>query len=64
MPNDFRQCRMNPQDMVHIKAKASEIYNDNASPTTTARRKEISMLFANPNDGSNAVSPAGLGCNP
>ena len=53
--------------MAHIKTKAGElvqIYNDNGltqamvSPTTTAPRKEILTLFANPNGGSNVVSPA------
>ena len=39
--------------MANIEAKASEIYNDNGFQTTTARRKEILMLFANPNGGNN-----------
>ena len=59
--------QMNPQDMADIKVKAGdlvEVYNDNGStqamvyPTTTARRKETFMLFANPNGvQGNVVSP-------
>ena len=59
--------QMNPQDMADIKVNAGdlvEIYNDNGStqamvyPTTTARRKETFMLFANPNGvQGNVVSP-------
>jgi arsenite oxidase large subunit len=59
--------QMNPQDMADIKVKAGdlvEIYNDNGStqamvyPTSTARRKETFMLFANPNGvQGNVVSP-------
>ena len=59
--------QMNPQDMGDIKVKAGdlvEIYNDNGStqamvyPTSTARRKETFMLFANPNGvQGNVVSP-------
>ena len=59
--------QMNPQDMADIKVNAGdlvEVYNDNGStqamvyPTTTARRKETFMLFANPNGvQGNVVSP-------
>ena len=53
----FPLIQMSPQDMADLKLKAGdlvEIYNDNGStqamvyPTTTARRKETFMLFANP----------------
>lgn len=63
----FPLIQMNPQDMTDIKVNAGdlvEIYNDNGStqamvyPTTTARRKETFMLFANPNGiQGNVVSP-------
>jgi arsenite oxidase large subunit len=59
--------QMSPQDMADIKVNAGdlvEVYNDNGStqamvyPTTTARRKETFMLFANPNGvQGNVVSP-------
>ena len=59
--------QMNPQDMAELKLKTGdlvEVYNENGStqaivyPTTTARRKQTFMLFANP-DGvqGNVVSP-------
>jgi arsenite oxidase large subunit len=63
----FPLIQMNPQDMADIKVNAGdlvEVYNDNGStqamvyPTTTARRKETFMLFANPNGvQGNVVSP-------
>ena len=59
--------QMHPRDMSDVGVKAGdlvEIYNDNGStqamvyPTTTARRKETFMLFANPNGvQGNVVSP-------
>ena len=61
--------QMNPQDMADIKVNAGdlvEVYNDNGStqamvyPTTTARRKETFMLFANPNGVQGNVVSAGV----
>ena len=58
---------MNPADMADLKLNAGdlvEVYNDNGStqaivyPTSTAKRKQTFMLFANPNGvQGNVVSP-------
>jgi arsenite oxidase large subunit len=65
----FPLIQMNPQDMVDIKVKAGdlvEVYNDNGStqamvyPTSTAKRKETFMLFANPNGVQGNVVSAGV----
>jgi len=58
---------MNPQDMAELNLKAGdlvEVHNDNGStqaiayPTSTAKRKQTFMLFANPNGvAGNVVSP-------
>jgi arsenite oxidase large subunit len=61
--------QMNPQDMEELKVKAGdlvEIYNDNGStqaivyPTSTAKRKQTFMLFANPNGVQGNVVSAGV----
>jgi arsenite oxidase large subunit len=59
--------QMNPQDMAELNVKQGdlvEVYNDNGStqavayPTSTAKRKQTFMLFANPNGVmGNVVSP-------
>ena len=59
--------QLNPADMTELKLKQGdlvEIYNENGStqamayPTTTAKRKQAFMLFANPNGvQGNVVSP-------
>jgi len=59
--------QLNPADMAELKLKQGdlvEIYNENGStqamayPTTTAKRKQAFMLFANPNGvQGNVVSP-------
>ncbi len=59
--------QLDPADMTELKLKQGdlvEIYNDNGStqamvyPTTTAKRKQAFMLFANPNGvQGNVVSP-------
>ncbi len=59
--------QLNPADMADLKVKQGdlvEIYNENGStqamvyPTTTAKRKQAFMLFANPNGvQGNVVSP-------
>jgi arsenite oxidase large subunit len=59
--------QMNPQDMTELNIKQGdlvEVYNDNGStqaiayPTSTAKRKQTFMLFANPNGvQGNVVSP-------
>jgi arsenite oxidase large subunit len=61
--------QMNPQDMEELKVKAGdlvEIYNDNGStqaivyPTSTAKRRQTFMLFANPNGVQGNVVSAGV----
>jgi arsenite oxidase large subunit len=61
--------QMNPEDMKDLGVKQGdlvEVYNDNGStqamvyPTSTARRKQTFMLFANPNGVQGNVVSSGV----